>query len=153
MAYATREDVESIFGARNVIKWADLDNENDAGDIDDRVTWALDLATEMLDNRLFEGPYVVPFDTAPLEVVQSTARLAGVLLYEARGIPAVDGDGNPINQVAPHKKAVDDFVKGVMSGTIRFAALTRTRSTPKVIKVTPRVYDPLWCYRRSSRDC
>lgn len=117
--YAARADVEIIYGAQNVRKWASLDNDNDEDEIDRRVAWALCLATERLHNDLRGGPYSLPFAAPCREVTDLTARMAGTLLYDSRGITDTDSDGRPVDNLETHRKFVRNRVAEILLGRVR----------------------------------
>lgn len=120
MAYAAESDCKIIFGKHNIEKWADVDNAKDAAAIESRIEWALALAEETVNNRLRGGPYAVPFsEPAPLVVTDVTARLAGVLLYEARGVTDFSPNGDVIHQLKHHKDHVQKFFEDVHKGRLR----------------------------------
>ena len=129
-AYCARSDLDNIFGSENVRIWADLNNSGDSEEVDDRVDWAIAAASSKIDNRLAGGPYEVPFsETFPTEVVEMTARLAGVLLYEGRGVTDTNPvTGAPVNQVAVHKRLVDEFIQDIKAGRMRLVGATRLAS-------------------------
>lgn len=135
-AYCTREDVEMVYGAANVRKWADLDNDDDATVISDRISWACDLATAKLDDRLRDGPYTVPLpvgeEFALLSVVDVAARLAGVVLYENRGIVDMDPDGKPVHVLKHQAEYVNRWVAMVLAGQIRLEGLAYATQSPNV---------------------
>lgn len=135
-AYCDREDIEQIYGASNVASWADLENESDAGEIAAKINWACVAATNRMNDRLRDGPYEVPFDEPYSEqLVEMTARLAGVLLYDARGIIDMGQDGEPIHQLSAHRRAVMSFVMDVLSGRIHFASLDRVADYPQAVSL------------------
>lgn len=120
LAYPTREDLEDVFGRSNVIKWADLDNEGDEEHIATRIEWALCAATEWLNNKLRYGPYIIPFESPyPIEVVHVTSRVAGIALYESRGVTDTTEDGTPVDALQVHREAADKFVEEILSGRKR----------------------------------
>jgi len=134
-AYATREDIEMIFGAENVSKWADLDNDQNALKIEARVSWALCLAKERLDDKLRGSLYTIPFaDPAPRTIIDVNARMAGVLLYESRGIIDMDANGNPVHQLAPHSKLADATIRDIIAGRIVLAVDSVSRTYPTVVE-------------------
>jgi phage gp36-like protein len=146
MAFATRQTIELIFGAANLVRWADKDNDGDAGKIAAAIAWALDEATLQLTSRLSGGPYATPFATTPPELVTPCARLAGVLLYDGRGITDADAEGNPTNQLAPHRKMVDQFIKSIKSGNASLSGLTSFSTVPSVGEFTDTRRDcPPYC--------
>jgi len=141
--YCSRSDVEMIFGADNVEKWADLDNDADTDKIAARIEWAIELSQQTIDDELRGGPYEIPFDDssasgsgsgAPVLVQDATARLAGVLLYEARG--AIDwdpDDGKAGHVLQPHKDHVKRFINRVLTGRVRLDLTPTSTSYPRVI--------------------
>jgi phage gp36-like protein len=127
MAYATRANVESIFGANNVSQWANRDNDGDGGKITAAIADALARAETRIDDRLREGPYAIPFTVTPEQVTEITAMLAGVLLYEWRRIVDLAGEeqGTP-NPTAHHKKHVEEVIRDIHGGRVRFSAVDKT---------------------------
>jgi phage gp36-like protein len=127
MAYATRADVEQVYGADNVRKWADLDNRGSTADVDARVLWALNLATARMNAHLLGGVYTVPFVTPyDLLVIDANARLAGLLLYQARGIT-----DETVSDVL--RRSRDEYfrvVRSIRSGRLTLAGLTAANSHP-----------------------
>lgn len=138
VAYPTRADVEAVFGLENVKKWADLDNDEDDGLIEARVQWACCEASAWLDDQLRAGPYEIPFAAPyPRQVIGVAARVAGVKLYESRGVTDVNVDGDPIDSLQVHREAAEAFVAGIMRGTLRLN-LTRAAHTPGVVAFASR---------------
>jgi|SRR3990172_324296 len=118
--YANRSDIELIFGASNVSKWADVDNNGIVDNISNRVCWALQNAQADIDNRLLGGPYAVPFILPyPRQIITTTARLAGVMLYDSRGVTDFSELGNPLHQLHYHKSMVEKVLSGILSRSIR----------------------------------
>jgi hypothetical protein len=140
MAYCSRTDVEAIFGAANILKWADPDNTGDSGIIDDRITYCCNLATTYIDSRLRGGLYVIPFDpTAPADVTEVAARRCGIILYQNRGPAELNAMGNVVNLMGNHQKEIDKFIKGVTSGQLRldpaYATLVAANSGPANVHI------------------
>jgi phage gp36-like protein len=129
-AYATRVDIELVFGKHNVAAWAAMDPEPAESDITARVNWALDAATARIDARLGGGLYTMPFDEAPTLIKECCARLAGVLLYDARGVVDVDADGRPENRLAQHRKEVERILDDIRSGAMRLPGVDAGARTP-----------------------
>lgn len=133
-AYALRVDVENVYGPTNVAKWADLDNDQEAAHIQNRIEWACSRATDEINDRLRGGPYDVPFTSPfPSAVVDACARLAGCLLYESRGITDADEDGESSNAVAPHRKRVDRWYREVLSGIRTIGGFPDATNAPRII--------------------
>lgn len=131
MAYAEREDIENIFGADNVTKWADLDNKRNTTNIESRIEWVLDLATTKLDNALRGCPYEIPFsEPYDLEVVEITARMAGLLLYENR----ISADKNEIALIARHQRIIDKWIWDIRRGVKRLDITGENESVPRYVE-------------------
>lgn len=127
MAYATRADVEMIYGAENTRKWADLDNEQNLDDIEVRVQWALDQAAARIDAQLSGGAYGLPFDEPySLLLVEANARLAGVLLHDARGYTDED-------EFKPHREAASRLIRSVRSGKLTLIGVEAAKSIPAAV--------------------
>src|SRR5580658_8315780 len=103
--YAAQSDIEDIFGITNVAAWSQLDPTQPPGTADtDRIQRALDYA----DARLIaffriHGNYATPL--VPLNsdvdlVTRWDATLAGVWLYESRGLRDDTKDGNKFTAMA-----------------------------------------------------
>ena len=126
MTYATRTDIDNVYGSANVTQWADINNTGDPTEIDARVAWALAEADDRIDNRMREGPYAIPFDPVPRTITNIAARLAGYYLYESRGL--IDPDNAAQNQVKPSRDYAERQLDDALSNRIRLDA-TRTADT------------------------
>lgn len=115
MTYSANADVELAFGRSNVRKWADLNNTNLQAEIDDRMEWAREQAYDELNSRLASSRYQFPLagTTFPAILVRMEAYLAGVLLYESRGVTDVGEDGKAQHALMWHRKRVDEFIRDV----------------------------------------
>lgn len=134
--YATRTQVELIFGSTNVRKWADVENNDDDDTVQARICWALNTSYAYLNDRLFGGPYEVPFDDVPTSLQVMSARYAGVLLYESRGVTDLAEDGQSKHQLSAHRDMVEKFINGVLARRVRFPSVTPSMTVPDVIKDT-----------------
>lgn len=112
--YATREDVEFIFGTQNISTWADTNNGESAADIDERIYWAIDLAIATVDARLRPSKYDVPFVSIDQMIIDITARLAGVLLYDSRRITDTSLEVN----VDIHRTFVEEMFSQILGDTL-----------------------------------
>lgn len=125
MAYIVRADIEAIFGVSNIDVWADLNNNDNAGEITARITAAITRAEAMVDDRLRGGPYTVPFTgTIPETIKDVTARLAGVWLYESRRIE--DAEDDEVGRAPYHQKVAEKTLSDIAAGKIRLDVATRT---------------------------
>lgn len=95
-SYAVASDLYNIFGEGNVRKWADINNNRVDTEILNRIGWALDSATTELNERLRRSVYQFPLTVEPFPhmVVLNTCYLAGLRLYESRGlVDSSDAEG------------------------------------------------------------
>lgn len=90
MAYCVRSDIEDRFGVANVTTWADLDNDGNASKITARIARAIVVAEDQVNAWLRGGAYAIPFSGAPTMIEDICAVLAGVWLYDARGVAEYD---------------------------------------------------------------
>ena len=126
MPRATQADIEHIFGPRNVRTWADLENNDNDAHILSRISRALTNADEFITNRIgdlyptFTAPY-------PLELVEKTARYAGVLLYESRGIDDASEGETGLSRIAQNRKQVLRWLQAVRSGVFDLVPLSRSQ--------------------------
>lgn len=123
MPYATRTDLEAVYGRENVETWADLENNDVEADVTARVAAALAFAEADVNNRLRGGPYVIPL-TLPVEtiIVDLTAKIAGVWLYESRGIHDTNSEtGVPQHKLMSHRNAATRTISELLSGRQRLA--------------------------------
>jgi hypothetical protein len=123
-----RVDVENIFGAENVQKWADVDNCGDPTVIARRIDWSIAWATNELQDLLRDGPYVVdPLPvTAAVTWVTLTAMLAGWMLSNPRvGEDNVDPAKQRKNSWA--LQHVQETVRQIKTGLRRINAVPARR--------------------------
>ena len=131
MPYAERTDIDNVFGSINVDQWADLNNNQDAQEIADRVEWALETAHAKLNNRLRGGRYAIPFE-APVDpqIVNLEAQLAGLALYDSRG---VGDDEDTQDTFSKLRKSLWQEVSKIRAGQIRLDVTDVATSVPQVI--------------------
>lgn len=126
MAYAIRADIEAIYGADNVEKWADLNGNEVPGEITARIAVSIAKAEEEINNRLRYSAYTVPWTVAPVGIVTMAATFAGFWLYESRGITDFDADGEAADQLGHKRKQFDMRIRDILGG----------RYTPEAIPLT-----------------
>lgn len=133
-AYCARSDVEGIFGTDNVTKWADVDEDENAATITARITTAIGVATNDVDVRLRGGPYTIPFSEVDLLVRDVTARLAGVWLYESRGIEDFNPQtGQAIHLLSWHRSHAYKTLKEIKTQKLRLGIDAATEDMPVVV--------------------
>jgi phage gp36-like protein len=103
--YAAEADVEDIFGITNIAIWSQLDPTQPPGTPDeDRIQRALDYADAKIISFFRNyGNYVTPLAPQGNDVTLVTrwdATLAGVWLYESRGLRDDTKEGNKYTAMA-----------------------------------------------------
>ncbi len=121
--YCQRSDVEDVFGVVNVARWADLDNDQDATKIANRINRAIVWATAEMEDRLRNGPYQVPLTGTSATVVDLCAKLAGVWLYESRGTQDFNTEtGQPYHRLQYARQYVETALAEIRAGKRRLDA-------------------------------
>lgn len=121
MAYCTRADIETRFGAKNVEQWADVDNDRDSDAIADRITAAIAKATSDIDDELRGGAVDVPFGASvPSAIVDCAVVLAAVWLYSARGYEQADEE-EPAGRLAGAREDAARKLGRIRSGLMRLS--------------------------------
>lgn len=119
ITYANRIDMENIFGASNILIWADINNDGNAQTIDARILWSLILSYSLVNSKLEGGIYRVPLQGSYPMIIYAQASIAATKLYESRGLTNTDAEGNPIHQLANHEKEAFKFLNQIRAGVIR----------------------------------
>ncbi len=127
--YITKSDIEAVFGVDNMATWSDLENTQGSTN-EDRVDTAIAHAESLVDDRFRHSRYAVPLQgidgSVPAVVVDWAAKLAGIWLYESRGLR----DGDQDNQLAGIKSAVETGMDAYLSGKRRLNAVTSEGDAP-----------------------
>lgn len=134
MAYITQTDIENIFGISNVRKWSQLDNDQAASD-NPRIARAIVVADSEIDDIFRVTQYTVPLTavSGTLELVKDwAAKLAGVWIYECRGLQDDDEEGNKLTKIkeAVHSQ-MNDYVAG--KRTLNAVLKNTSPSAPVVV--------------------
>jgi len=127
--YIAKSDIESVFGADNVAAWSNLDN-TDAGANEDRIDAAIAYAEAVIDDRFRTSRYAVPLqgDGATLYVVKDwAAKLAGIWLYESRGLRDANDEGNKLRDML---RAVHADISAYLAGQRRLRATPAEADAP-----------------------
>ena len=114
MAYCEDTDLFQAFGQKNIERWADLDNEGDQDDIDDRIQWAIDLGYDYINSKLIRGHYEIPFEDPPKTIIHLNALQAGIILYDSRLV--VDSDKD---QVSRQRKTANNWIRQILRGQLK----------------------------------
>jgi len=127
--YISQGDVEDVFGVENVARWSNLDNASTEADAA-RIQAAIDYAEARVDDRFRPGRYRLPLSgggAAPRAVRDWTAKLAGVWLYESRGL---HDEGTTGHRLAALKADVEAEIDLYLSGQRRLAANLKRSGEP-----------------------
>ncbi len=87
--YSTDDQLDDIWGAVNIETWADLDNDGNATTIAARKDRARVVSKARIDDVLRDTHFTIPIakgGITPVTIVDIEARLAGIWLYENRGV-------------------------------------------------------------------
>ncbi len=122
MAYCTRSDIEAIYG-KTVAAWADVDQSGDQTAISNRIEHAISVAENEIDAMMRNSWLAVPLrDQAggvPPLITEIAATLAGVWLYELRGVEQVDERGQPIHRLALKRQWALQTLEAVRRGVMQ----------------------------------
>jgi hypothetical protein len=115
LPWSSREELDATFGHSNIDMWADIENEENAGHIRARVMDAIDEATADARDRLTGLVDVSSIRAAPRPLRKAVTRMAGVNLYESRGVKdTADEEGR--HKLLHHKKAADLYFRQIAAG-------------------------------------
>lgn len=116
--WTSRNELNKMFGKSNIDQWADIENEQDPDDIAEKIDWAVVAGTDEAKSRLRgHAPGVIAI--APESLRTATTRLAGVMLYEARGVKDTGDDEDGKHRLKYHQDRAEMFFRRVIAGQIR----------------------------------
>ena len=127
--YISKADVDAIFGLDNVAVWSNLDNDDAQANLA-RVNSAIDDAERHFEDRMRSSRYAVPFVGTLNVIKRAMARLAGAMLYEARG----STDEGEDDRMQGHRDGAEDVINRLLSGRmVMDAADSGTHPTAPVV--------------------
>lgn len=128
--YISQSDVENVFGTYNIARYSQLDNESEAADVS-RITTAIAYAEEEVENCFRGGEYIIPFSgTVPKVVVNWCARLAGIWLFDNRGVGKVKDGDDEGHKFSRMKRQVFKDITKYTSGQRRMSVGSNVGSQP-----------------------
>lgn len=132
LGWSSREEIEDLFGSDNVAKWADKDNDASEIKIRRRIRRAIEYATSDARMKLTDTSVKLSeMSDPPVVLRDAVSRMAGVWLYETRGVAdTADEEGKHV--LTTHKKQAEKFYNGIRSGRYRIDA--GVKRTPIVVK-------------------
>ena len=126
--YCTRSDIEDMYGAKNVAKYADLDNDADTTAIAARIARAIEAVGAEIDDVMRCCAYRLPLETesgtTPTSIKYLAASMAGIWLYEARGGEEYDPrSGQPVHRYEHRKTSNCSTLEEIRAGQRRLDAV------------------------------
>jgi hypothetical protein len=83
--YHTSIDIARVYGSKNVLMWADLDNDQSLEKVTNQLQTIIDRTESWFNSRFRRSQYTVPFVAPiPLEVTEICSIQSGAKLYEPR---------------------------------------------------------------------
>ena len=137
--YATRKDLELVFGSDNIMRWADLEGDRDTESIAMRIEYAIATASAELEDVLRGRRYKFPLTVSPT-IRDLVVRMAALRLYDARGI--IDGDP-AADKLSVIRLSVDKTLGRIRRGEINLLGEMAT-SHPSVTEENANTKKPLF---------
>lgn len=121
--YCVDGDMDIAYGANNITKWCDLDLDADVTKIANRKAWAIDKASDDIDDVFRTLGYRIPLKTAaaatPGSIKSLCAIMAGLCLYEGRGAIDMDRNGSPAHGHAWRREETRRQLEAYQAGNIK----------------------------------
>jgi phage gp36-like protein len=115
--YISQSDIESVYGVENVARWSNLDNSTTLADAA-RIAASIAYAESYVQGRFRQSRYVLPFSGGDMTLVRDwCAKIAGVWLYESRGLQGVGDGQESANAVRSQKTQVNADIDLVLRGS------------------------------------
>lgn len=127
MSYCNKANVESVFGVTNIANWADLDNDQDGVKIEARIDRAIVVVSAEIDDIIRCVNYQTPLEndsgSTPTTIENLAATLAGLWLYEARGVDDMDQNNQPMHRLRYMQIWARRTLREIAGGTRKLDAL------------------------------
>ncbi|MDO4628224.1 MAG: DUF1320 family protein [Planctomycetia bacterium] len=130
MIYTTRNDIELVFGARNVQRWADLDGDENETQIEARIQNVCELASAEIEDILRNRRYVFPLVRSKT-LCDLVAKMAGLHLHDSRGV--IDNTSTETDIVSRIRKEVEQKITHIRTGEILLEG-ERYGNAPQVVQ-------------------
>ena len=131
MAYCADTDLFLVYGQGNINKWADANNNGNAGEIAARIEWAIAKADAYINDRLRRKWHDLPFDPVPTTIKELSAQMAGVILYRSpRGL--VDGDDTNASMTEAREEC-ETIISNILGGVLKLDYSVTLASHPESI--------------------
>ncbi len=139
MSWIVRSNIEDTFGKSNVAKWADLDGNKVEDDITTHINRSITVIEALVNDTLRHSIIdisVVADADMPDTLVEIGATLAGVWLYQSRGVADFNEvTGDPTHRLIWQKRDAEARLRKVQTGEIR-VDLDRGTLIPAVLSET-----------------
>lgn len=133
--FITGAEVINRFGKDNLLRWLNLDNDEDATQVDQAFQSAIDEAEEEVQNTFQDGRYRVPFTIVTTKIKRWMIDLTGVYAYGNRGQDDEDADnaesGRMTNVEKHTRREMDYYSAG--SRRLNIPLSEQTRATSPVV--------------------
>jgi hypothetical protein len=126
MAYAAAGDLYNRYGIPNCYAWADIEGlgyANNSTQINARIAYALNLASDQMDDRFRASKFSLRTPLPQLSgggyptcIIDSCVKLAGEWLASARGYSDRDQEGRPISPLWADKLDALRNIEEIVSG-------------------------------------
>ncbi len=121
--YCSVADVYSRWGTVNVQKWADLDDTMTNTTMVSRITLAIEVTAAKMEDVVRGTRYSIPMvgmdGTTPYTIRFLNATLAGVWLYEGKGIQDYEPNtGKAVHRYQFAKDDAESQLKGLVTSTL-----------------------------------
>jgi hypothetical protein len=118
--YTTEALMNIEYGANNISKWSDADNDGDAEKKAARIAHFIDVASDEIDDVLRTHGWRIPIVTAagatPGTIQHIATVLAGLWLYELRGGEDYNRQGSPRHGHAWRRPWARRYLEDIVSG-------------------------------------
>jgi hypothetical protein len=126
--YATDDEIDDVWGATSVTSWADMDNDGNGATITARKDRARVVSKARIDDVLRDTHYTIPAanqaGTTPVTIVDLEARLAGIWLYENRGVIDFNPKTNaPYHRLAFARREARQQLEEIRAGRLKLDAV------------------------------
>lgn len=125
-----RADLDAVFGSDNITIWADLNNNQNAGEIAARVLWSFNLATAEVQGYLIGSTYKWSDVEEHIVVKHLIVLRAGILLYGPRAVSDEEDKANPMRG---HEKRYNELLKRVFTGNFALTDKTKQCGTIPIV--------------------
>lgn len=112
MPYITETDLINKFGNTNIQEWSDMDNEDNATTIADRIDAAIEYAESYVEARLKGSRYAVPLTGSNAMLNDIIAGMAGWWLYQSRGLRTLEENTKFDFMVRQNEKLLNSLAAG-----------------------------------------